>query len=177
MKHALPLIGLLLLAGCSETRAGDDEAAVTPLDAAAIEAGVITDPDALDLAGSFADTGGTGSDAFCASGTRAAGYKVGALVTFGSSSQCEAQGTAALQGEQVRIDFTRNGEGDPMSGCSFTARFDGNAVAVPGNLPGGCASACSDRGSFAGAGFALVEPGDQAARQARGRGVARLCGG
>lgn len=176
MKRAL-LMAWLVLAGCSETRADDDEAAVTPLDTAAIEAGVMTDPGSLDLAGSFADTGGTGSDAFCARGSRQAGYTIGALVTFGAESQCEAQGRAMLTGEQVRIDLTRNGKGDAISGCSFAARFDGNGLTLDGNLPGGCARACSDRGSFAGAGFALVEPGEQAALAVRGRGVARLCGG
>lgn len=177
MNRALPLAWLALLAGCSETQAGGDSAVVTPLDAAAIEAGVITDPDRLDLAGSFSDTGGTGSDAFCASGNRDAGYKVGVLVTFGASSQCEGRGDAALSGEQVRIDLTRNGDGDTMNGCSFAARFDGNALSLPGSLPGGCAAACSDRGSLAGASFALVEAGQAAALQQRGRSAARLCAG
>lgn len=182
MNRALPLACLLLactllLAGCSETQAEGDSAAVTPLDAAAIEAGVITDPDTLDLAGSFADTGGTGSDAFCASGNRASGYKVGVLVTFGAASQCEAQGRAALAGEQVQIDLTRNGNGEAMTGCSFAAAFDGNALALPGSLPGGCAAACGDRGSLAGASFALVETGERAASRARGRGIERLCAG
>lgn len=176
MTRAL-LLACLVLAGCSETQAGGDGAAVTALDAAAIEAGVMADPQSLDLAGSFADAGGTGSDAFCARGDRQHGYAIGALVTFGADSQCEAQGRATLAGEQVRIDLTRNGKGEPITGCSFTARFDGNGLALAGRLPGGCARACSDRGSLAGAGFALVEPGDKAALDVRGRGVPRLCGG
>ena len=176
MRHAAALV-CLLLAGCSETRAGGDETAVTPLDAAAIDAGVIADPDALDLAGGFADTGGTGSDAFCASGDRARGYSVGVLVSFGADARCEAQGRAALDGEQARISLTRNGKGDSLNGCSFTARFDGDALALPGSLPRGCADACSDRASLAGATFALVEPGEGAALATGGHVIKRLCAG
>jgi hypothetical protein len=180
VKHlAVPacLGACLMLSGCGETQAGDDAAAVTPLDAAAIEAGVIADPEAIDLAGSFADTGGTGTDAFCARGDRKGGYDVGVLVTFGGSSQCEAQGSASLTGEQARISLDRSGKGKPVSGCSFIARFDGNGLALPGSLPSGCLAACSDRASLAGASFALVEPGDGAAATARGRSIDRLCGG
>mgnify|MGYP005851033999 CR=1 FL=1 len=180
MKRSVALACLgacLLLAGCSETRAGDDEAAVTPLDAAAIEAGVIADPLAIDLSGIFADTGGTGSDSFCARGDRQGGYAVGVLVTFGGSSQCEAQGSASLSGEQAKISLDRSGKGKAVSGCSFVARFDGNGLALPGSLPAGCLAACSDRASLAGASFALIEPGDDAAAKARGRSIDRLCAG
>jgi hypothetical protein len=176
MKRAIALC-CLMLAGCSETQAGADADAVTALDAAAIEAGVIADPDAIDLAGSFADVGGTGSDAFCARGDRDDGYDVGVLVTFGATSQCEAQGTAALRGEQARISLTRNGKGKPVGDCSFTARFDGNGLALPGSLPAACQAVCSDRASLAGASFALVEPGDAAAGAARGRAIKALCSG
>lgn len=179
MKHFAASVCLgacLVLAGCSETRAGDDEAAVTPLDAAAIEAGVITDPHSIDLAGSFADTGGTGSDAFCARGSREQGYSVGVLVTFGGSSQCEGQGRAALSGEQARISLTRTATGEAVDDCSFTARFDGSGLALAGSLPSACQAVCSARASLAGASFALVEPGDGAAGKTRGRAIARLCG-
>lgn len=176
MKRALAL-SCLVLAGCSETQAGDDADAVTALDAAAIDAGVIADPEAIDLSGSFADTGGTGSDAFCARGDRKVGYSVGVLVTFGGSSQCEAQGRAALSGERAQINLTRSGTGEPVQGCSFVARFDGNGLAMPGSMPAGCEAVCSDRASLAGASFALVEPGDDAARLARGREIKALCGG
>lgn len=179
IRRAAPacLAVCLVLAGCSETQAGDDSAAVTPLDAAAIEAGVIADPHAIDLAGSFADTGGTGNDAFCARGDRRGGYQVGVLVTFGGSSQCEAQGNASLSGELANINLSRSGKGRAVAGCSFTARFDGNGLALPGSLPAGCLAACSDRASLAGASFALIEPGDAAAVSARGRSIERLCGG
>ncbi|MDM7957165.1 MULTISPECIES: hypothetical protein [Blastomonas] len=166
----------LMLAGCSETRAGDDEAAVTPLDAAAIEAGVIADPLVLDLAGSFADAGGTGSDSFCARGNRDQGYAVGVLVTFGGSSQCEGQGRAVLTGEQARISLTRSATGASVDDCSFSARFDGSALALAGSVPAGCQAVCSNRASLAGASFALVENGDRAALAARGRDINRLCG-
>lgn len=174
---ALACLGAsLMLAGCSETHAGGDSAAVTPLDAAAIEAGVISDPMVIDLAGSFADTGGAGSDAFCARGNRDQGYSVGILVSFGGSSQCEGQGRAALSGERVRISLTRNAAGDAVKDCSFTARFDGSALALAGKLPASCQALCSSRASLAGASFALVETGDRAAGAARGRAINRLCG-
>lgn len=176
MRRAAGLV-CLVLAGCSETQAGDDAAAVVPLDVAAIEAGVIVDPSALDLAGSFADAAGTGSDAFCARGNRQGDFAVGVLVSFGESSQCEAQGSARLSGEQVRINLHRSGTGKAVAGCSFAARFDGNGLVLPGSLPAGCDAVCSDRASLAGASFALVEPGDGAAAAARGRSIKRLCPG
>jgi hypothetical protein len=169
------LLACLLLAGCSVSQAGGDEDAVTPLDAAAIDAGVITDPQALDLAGSFADPGATGSDSFCARGSRDAGYKVGMLVTFGGSSQCEGTGSARLAGETATIDLARSSDGDAVAGCRFTARFDGNALVLPGTLPPACLAVCSARASLAGAAFALVEPGNAAADTASGRSIRHLC--
>ncbi|WP_033925950.1 hypothetical protein [Sphingomonas sp. 35-24ZXX] len=174
MKRTLALV-CLLVAGCSETQAEGDGAAVTPLDAAAIDAGVIADPKAIDLAGSFADTGGTGSDAFCARGNREQGYKVGVLVTFGGSTQCEGTGRAELTGERARISLSRTGRGKAITGCSFDAYFDGSALALPGSVPAGCAAACGDRASLAGASFALVEQGNAAARNAPGRAIDQLC--
>lgn len=169
------LLACLLLAGCSVSQAGGDEDAMTPLDAAAIDAGVIADPEQIDLAGNFADPGATGSDAFCARGNREQGYKVGVLVTFGGSSQCEATGSAGLSGETAEVTLSRNGKGDAIAGCRFSARFDGNALALPGSVPAACAAVCSDRASLAGASFALVEPGNAAAGGASGRSVKRLC--
>lgn len=175
MRRAL--LACLLLTGCSVSQAGGDDDALTPLDAAAIDAGVIADPQAIDLAGSFADMGATGSDAFCARGDRDAGYKVGLLVSFGASSQCEAVGSATLAGETAEISLSRNGDGDAVAGCRFSAHFDGNALALPGSVPAACSALCSDRASLAGAAFALVEPGNAAAAGATGRSVKRLCAG
>lgn len=176
MRRALAL-AFLMMAGCSETQAEGDSNAVTPLDAAAIDAGVLADPQAIDLAGSFADIGGTGSDAFCARGNLAKGYKVGVLVTFGGSTQCEGTGSALLKGERARISLNRTSGGDAIAGCSFDAHYDGNALALPGSVPAACAAVCSDRASLAGASFALVEQGDDAARTASGRVIKALCAG
>lgn len=176
MTRALAL-ACLLLAGCSETQAGGDVDMVTPLDAAAIDAGVIADPEAIDLAGSYADTGGSGSDAFCARGTRGTGYAIGVLVTFGGSTQCEATGRAVLTGERARINLSHTGAGDAIAGCSFDAQFDGSALALPGTVPAACEAVCSDRASLAGASFALVEQGDAAASSSAGRAIDRLCAG
>uniref|UniRef100_UPI003592FAD8 hypothetical protein n=1 Tax=Blastomonas sp. TaxID=1909299 RepID=UPI003592FAD8 len=144
------LIGCLLLAGCSETRAGGDDAPSVPLEAAAIEAGVITDADALDLAGVFSDASGTGADGFCASGNRIDGYDIGLIVTFGPDIACEAVGRAALSGEEATISLTETGSGKPLKGCTIKARFDGSALILPGRVPDGCAIACAPRASLSG---------------------------
>lgn len=175
MRRAL--LACLLLAGCSVSQAGGDDEAQTPLDAAAIDAGVIADPDAIDLAGSFADPGATGSDAFCARGSRDKGYRVGLLVSFGGTTQCEGLGSATLSGETAEIRLSRSGKGDAVAGCRFSAKFDGNALSLPGSVPAACAAVCSDRASLAGASFALVEPGNAAAAGSSGRSVKRLCAG
>lgn len=169
------LLACLLLTGCSVSQAGGDDDALTPLDVAAIDAGVIADPQAIDLAGNFADPGATGSDVFCARGDRSRGYTVGVLVTFGGSSECEATGSAKLSGETADVSLSRNGKGEPIGGCRFSARFDGNALALPGGIPEGCAQVCSARASLAGTSFALVEPGNAAASRVSGHSVKRLC--
>ena len=180
-------IGLFLLglsiASCSapepEPKADQE---LSALDNAAIDAGLITDPDQLDLQGVYETRSALGTDRFCAIGNRDAGYEIGVLAVFGRDSQCEARGRATINGDELQIELNEHpegevsgAEGEAIKACQFTAFFDGTVVRLPGELPKVCDSICSDRASFAGVNFQLVEQGLPAATRTRGRGFKRLC--
>ncbi|MES2058761.1 MAG: hypothetical protein V4564_22675 [Pseudomonadota bacterium] len=137
MKRAL--IVLLALAACSrqpETPAK----AKTPasgLEAAAIEAGVIPDPDSTDITGLYArDT-----DRVCIVPTATA-YRIGVFVDYGDQN-CGGTGVATRVGETLTLDFPT------APGCSFDARFEGDHIAFPGKVPDACARLCERRASLA----------------------------
>ena len=144
--------------------------------------GLITDPDQLDLQGVYETRSALGTDRFCAIGNRDAGYEIGVLAVFGRDSQCEARGRATINGDELQIELNEHpegevsgAEGEAIKACQFTAFFDGTVVRLPGELPKVCDSICSDRASFAGVNFQLVEQGLPAATRTRGRGFKRLC--
>lgn len=173
MKPEIPLIFLLCLAGCGigEPPSGESEAELSSLEQAAIDAGVIPDVRNVTLAGAFERQSDLGTDSFCAVGNDENGYQVGMIAVFGPDSKCEGLGEAERQGENVRI--TLNSE----EKCSFTGRFDGVELNLPGALPKSCESYCSPRAGFNGVSFYLIGEGDAVARSTRGRDFDNLCPG
>ena len=173
MKPEIPLIFLLCLAGCGigEPPSGESEAELSSLEQAAIDAGVIPDVRNVTLAGAFERQSDLGTDSFCAVGNDENGYQVGMIAVFGPDSKCEGLGEAERQGENVRI--TLNSE----EKCSFTARFDGVELKLPGALPKSCDSYCSPRAGFNGVSFYLIGEGDAVARSTSGRDFDNLCPG
>lgn len=173
LRRGLALL-LLPLAGCGDN-GGDGAGKVSGngpgarLEAAAIESGLIPDPDDIIVSGRFERRSDVGTDKFCAISEGEAEARIGMLAVFGADSQCEARGTARWQGEQVHLELSGK------ETCSFDAQFDGVALQLPGSLPRGCESYCNGRGSFSGVQFFLVETGDAAARSSRGRDFDRLC--
>jgi len=168
------LIVVALLVACSQPASAPDSPK-SDLENAALEAGLITDPDTLDLAGTFETRSALGADRFCAIGSRDAGYDIGMLAVFGGDSQCEARGKASISGETIAIELAEDGDSKAIKKCSFLAFFDGVVIRLPGQLPQACADACSNRASFAGVTFSIVESGSDAALNMRGRNLARLC--
>jgi hypothetical protein len=164
MRAAAALL-LLALGACSGGQAGGNAQAPQDLESAAIERGLVRDPDDADLTGLYArDT-----DRICIVRTGSA-YRIGAHVDYGDRITCSGTGTVERSGATLRIALGKDGA------CSFTAQYDGDRIRFPGVLPDACNPLCARRASFTGLDVArLSESGAEAAamRDASGR---RLCG-
>lgn len=173
MRHSWPLVCALFLAACGQGQPDADQKAaeISPLEQAAIDAGVIPDVRNVTLSGAFERRSDLGTDSFCAVGNDENGYQVGMIAVFGPETKCEGLGEAEREGENVRI--TLNSE----EKCSFTARFDGVELKLPGELPKSCASYCSARAGFEGVSFYMIGEGDAVARSTGGRDFENLCPG
>jgi hypothetical protein len=126
----------LVLAACSPDAATDNVSTAPDLESAAIERGLVRDPDARSITGLYArDT-----DRVCIV-PDGGGHRIGAFVDYGDGIGCSASGRASQAGERLRIDL-----GD---GCEFEARFDGERVTFPAIVPGACARRCTRRASLA----------------------------
>ena len=142
MKRAIAIV-LLLIAGCSgsgkKAETGTNQAAPVGLEAAAIEAGVIPDPNNSDITGLYArDT-----DRVCVVPTATA-FRLGVFVDYGDQQSCGGSGVVTRVGEKLHVEF------DKVDGCSFEARFEGDRIVFPGRLPDACQKLCQRRASLAG---------------------------
>lgn len=163
------LVALAALAGCSgtSTPAGGN-AGKGDLETAAIAAGVIPDPRSADISGLFARE----TDRLCIVPERL-DFRVGALVDYGDRQQCSGTGRVTRAGEGLHLVF------DDAPGCSFDARFDGDRIVLPGQLPAACSKLCSGRASLSGLDVErLSESPTEAAtlRDAKGRLLCRPAG-
>ncbi|QIG80613.1 hypothetical protein [Stakelama tenebrarum] len=168
MKRAA-LAVVLLLAACS---GGDEPAAeegrnlLPPLDleTAAIERGMVRDPANTEIAGLYSrDT-----DRLCIV-HEGVGYKIGAFVDYGDGITCSASGTVSRVGETMHVELGDKAE------CGFDARFDGNRIHFPGQVPDGCEALCSGRASFAGFAPALLSESETEAASVRDPKGRLLC--
>lgn len=169
----MALACLMLVTACGESAPsvlGGGNDVGSRLDEAAIEAGIMPDPDEIELAGRYETRSELGTDKFCAVGNGTKQFNIGFLSVSGPESKCEAKGIAAIDGEKVKI--TLSGDGN----CTFEARFDGIELRFPGSVDGGCDTYCTPRASLSGTHYFMIEPGDDAARGTLGREIERLCG-
>ena len=125
----------LLVAACSR----EPSVAETPgarLEAAASAAGMIHDPRAGSLVGSWSrDT-----DRMCALPAAKGGFVVGVSVDYGPGQQCTGRGTAMRVGETVRF---------ALGDCRVEAHVDGDSLVFPATVPDACESLCRGRASIA----------------------------
>ena len=140
MIRAALAVLLALLAGChrqSETVAAPSNR--SELEAAAITAGVISDPDTSDPTGLFVRD----RDKLCVVPSDSA-FRVGIYVDYGDDQACRGTGRATRAGEILHIVI------DSAPGCAFDVRFEGDRIVFPGRVPDGCDKICSRRASIAG---------------------------
>nr|WP_295669509.1 hypothetical protein [Sphingomonas sp.] len=138
MKRALA--AMLLLAACSkgDVIPGPRATPATGLEAAAIEAGVIPDPASVDITGLYAHD----TDRVCIVPSAKA-YRIGVLVDYGDNVTCASSGTVTRSGETLDVDIPA------APGCSFEARFEGDRLVFPAQVPEACARLCQRRASLA----------------------------
>ncbi len=161
---------LLGLAGCSS--GGDDAeqapADPPPLETAAIERGIVRDPADTDVTGLYArDT-----DRVCVV-KQGAGYRIGAFVDYGDRVSCTGTGTAARSGETLSIEL----KGKGGATCAFDAKFDGERITFPANVPDDCTKLCGPRASFAALEVERLSESAAEAAALRSAEGTRLCGG
>lgn len=159
----------LLLGSCDQapSRPPERKAITAPdLETAAIAAGVIPDPDSADITGLYArDT-----DRVCVVPAQL-NFRIGAFVDYGPAQSCSASGTATRSGELLHVKF------DGAEGCEFDARYEGDRIRFPGEVPPACAKLCTGRASFAALDGELLSNSlseAQAMRNAKGK---LLCAG
>jgi len=124
----------MLLAGC-------DRAPPTPpspgarLERAAAAAGLVPDAEHASIVGSWARD----SDRVCVV-PKGATTRIGVVSDYGEGQGCAASGTVERDATRLKV---RLGE------CRFEARFDGERIAFPAELPIACAAACTGRATLA----------------------------
>ncbi len=133
MKRMLLLA--LLLGGCGrEPKIAAADSAGARLEAAAETAGIVPDPNAP-LQGSWArDT-----DRVCVVGTEKIA-RVGVSVDYGEDQACAGSGTVERSGDALKLAF---------GACKFDARFDGDRIVFPAEVPEACETLCTGRASLA----------------------------
>ena len=137
MKRTAVCALLAILTGCE--RKADSvppvETAGATLERAAITAGVVADPAAIDPVGVF----GIEGDRVCVV-PRDGGYRIGATADYGEGQACAARGTATGRA-RLAIDFGAD--------CRFDAIFDGERMTFPAVIPAACDRLCTGRASLA----------------------------
>ncbi|WP_425229904.1 hypothetical protein [Sphingomonas sp.] len=155
---------LLPLAACHQTQ--PQPAAATPgsrLEAAARARGLVSDPAASSPVGSWAND----SDRLCVA-PAAGSLRFGVSVDYGDGQRCGASGNAERRGDRLRISF-----GD----CRFEARFEGDRIGFPAELPAACDRYCTGRASLTALTVERLSGAASEAQAVRGADGHLLCGG
>jgi hypothetical protein len=126
----------LVLTACGSQPQPANDTPGARLEAAAVRAGLVSDPATASLAGSWArDT-----DRVCVVAAPGDTFRIGALIDYGEGQGCAASGTAQRRGDRVAVTF---------GACRFTAQFEGDRIVFPAEVPGACDRLCKGRASLA----------------------------
>jgi hypothetical protein len=160
MRRALLIA--LTLGGCgTEPSNAVADSPGARLEAAAQTAGIVPDPNAP-LQGSWArDT-----DRVCVVGTGKTS-RVGVSVDYGEDQTCAASGTVSRSGDVLKLAF---------GACTFDARFDGDRIVFPAEVPAACESLCTGRASLAAVTVDRLSESRSEAATLRSSGGKLLCG-
>ncbi|WP_343518990.1 hypothetical protein [Sphingomonas sp.] len=157
----------LLLAACSGAGTSGNSATPQDLESAAIERGLVRDPTDTDITGLYArDT-----DRVCVI-RKGDAYRIGAFVDYGDGLSCTGAGTATRAGETLSVQL----KGRSGITCAFDARFDGDRITFPANVPPECARFCGPRASFVALDVDRLSESAAEARALRSAEGVRLCG-
>lgn len=127
---------LLLLAGCERTEPGVAPSSGAKLEAAAVRAGLVPDPERISLIGSWArDT-----DRICVVPGDGGRERLGVLLDYGEGNGCVATGTVRRSGERLAVD---------LGGCRINARFDGERIIFPAEVDPACDRLCRGNATLA----------------------------
>lgn len=161
---ATALLGVL--AACSG--GGGDKTAPAPpdLETAAIERGLVPGS-----GGEVAGLYGRDTDRVCVVG-RGERYRIGAFVDYGEGLSCTGSGTASRSGDVLAIKL----KGTTGVTCAFDARFDGERISFPANLPDDCARLCGSGVSLAALDVERLSESDAEAAALRTAEGTRPCG-
>ncbi|MBX9795594.1 hypothetical protein [Sphingomonas sp.] len=133
------VFALVLLAGCSgQGTQSNNGRATDDLESAAIAAGVIADPKSVDITGLYS----RGTDQLCIVPSATA-WSAGVTIDYGDNQSCSGQAKLTRSGETLRFSF------DEAPGCAVDARFEGDRIVFPGQVPDACQRLCSRRASIA----------------------------
>jgi len=133
VNRALPLALLLAACGAEPPAARDTPGA--RLETAAVQTGLIADPAKVSLIGSWASD----TDRLCVVRAAQGGLHIGALIDYGEGQGCAASGSVQRRRDAVAIAF---------GACRFEARFDGERIVFPAELPAVCDRFCTGRASL-----------------------------
>ncbi|WP_010217090.1 hypothetical protein [Sphingomonas sp. PAMC 26621] len=163
------LLALCVLTGCQKENAPGEKATppATALEAAAIQAGVIPDPNSTDITGLYVRE----ADRVCVVPS-ATGYRIGVTVDYDDREHCGATGVVTRSGETLHVAFDTSRGG----GCSFDARFDGDRIVFPGRLPAGCQALCTEHAAISGLALDRLSESASEASTLRGPRGTLLCG-
>lgn len=168
------LLLALLLAACGQGSRQEDQGAAqsrassSPLERAALKAGVVVDAAAVSPVGLYRHRHEAGLDSLCIVKGKDGALDFGLEAMFGEGVECRGHGTLRPSGDKLIMNFAR-------SACLVVAGYEGDRVSLPGALDVQCASLCSERGSLEGVSFPRVSREESVARDARGEDRKRLC--
>lgn len=174
--RAVLLGSLFWLAACGSDSNSDDTSPMSPaaadLDALALETGALPDRERTDPSGRYGRRYEGGSDSLCIipDGSARGRYRFGAETRIGQDEYCRGTGRAKMSADKLLLRFEGQGKD-----CMIVARYEGDAIVMPGGLDLACASLCSSRGSFAGVSFPRIDHDVAAARQTTDRDKRVLC--